>query len=156
MKRKVTSQDIEIAIANYYDPRVNIIVPNVSWGLFSHECDILVVRKTNYCIEVEIKISKQDLKADFKKEKQHIDKKNRIKELYYAFPVEMYDDCKELIPEECGIFVYLLDGSLSLERKAKERQGAKPLTDKEVFQVARLGTLRIWSLKRKIQKLIEK
>jgi len=61
------TSDIEFAVAKYFNFRKNLIVPNVSWGFNIHECDLLIVRKSGYAIEVEIKISKSDFKADFKK-----------------------------------------------------------------------------------------
>lgn len=54
--------EMEIAIANLFDIRKNIIVPNISCGLGIHECDLFIVRNSGYCIEVEIKRSEQDLK----------------------------------------------------------------------------------------------
>jgi len=39
----MNSQDIEIAIANLFNPRKNLIIPRVSWGFAIHECDVLIV-----------------------------------------------------------------------------------------------------------------
>ena len=51
--------DIEIAIANHLNTNQNLIVPNISYGLgFHYELDLLVVTKSNYADEIEIKISK--------------------------------------------------------------------------------------------------
>jgi|GEM_PF-1026902 len=44
-----------------------VVVPNCNWT--GHECDLLVVTETLRVIDVEIKISRADLKADAKKEK---------------------------------------------------------------------------------------
>ncbi len=44
-----------------------VIVPNCNWT--GHECDLLVVTESLRIIDVEIKISRADLKADAKKEK---------------------------------------------------------------------------------------
>lgn len=44
-----------------------VVVPNCNWT--GHECDLLVVTDNLRIIDVEIKISRSDLKADAKKEK---------------------------------------------------------------------------------------
>ena len=63
-----TAAEIEVVVAQYFDPRRNVIVPNVWWGWgLRHECDLVVMTKTGYAYEVEIKVSRSDLKADLKK-----------------------------------------------------------------------------------------
>jgi len=42
------SLDIEIAVMEYLGTRTNLIVPNVSWGMDLHECDILSLSKAGY------------------------------------------------------------------------------------------------------------
>ena len=80
----LTAKDIEISVAKYMDPRVNLIVPNASWGLGLHECDLLVISKAGYASEVEIKVSKADLLRD--REKRHGHASDRIKALWFALP----------------------------------------------------------------------
>ena len=53
--------DIELAVSNYLNPRTNLIVPNVHWGMCLHECDLLVITRSGYAWEVEIKVSRVDL-----------------------------------------------------------------------------------------------
>jgi hypothetical protein len=155
------SVDIELALLRLYSARVNIVVPNVSWGLFSHECDIIVCRPTGYVAEIEIKVSVADMKADLKKQHHHVDRQNRIRELYYAIPKKIYDKCIQYIPEEAGIIVVeeyyeeLLKDDFyfaTIKRKAKANRFARVLTDKEKLKLAHLGTMRIWNLKRKLKK----
>ena len=77
----ITVSEIELAVAHYFDPRRNIIVPNVWWGMgFNYECDLLVLTKAGYAYEVEIKTTKSDLKADLKKEHGH--KSDKIRKLF--------------------------------------------------------------------------
>ena len=97
--------------------------------------------------------------ADFKKKMNHIDKKNRIVQLYYAFPLEFLPKLEELVPKDCGIITIrtyhsggIRLGSASIHREAKRRKGAKKLTQKEQLKIARLGTLRIWTLKENLNK----
>jgi hypothetical protein len=143
--------DIELAIASYFDPRRNMIVPNVSWGMNLHECDLLIMTKSRYLYEIEIKISKSDLKKDL--EKRHGHKSNKIKRLYFAMP-EHLRDCAELIPERAGIILVIDKGSYrrcNTIRPAKDNNESVPLTIEESFNLARLGVLRIFPLKKKLR-----
>ena len=160
-KPVISTPEMEVAIANYFGTRKHITVPNVSWGFFNHECDLFLIRKSGYGFEVEIKRSKSDMMADFKKKHGHKDRKNRIVQLYYAFPEELLPKVKDLVPEDCGIITVQYNEwterpYASMHRDAKRRKGAKPLTQKEQLQIARLGTLRIWTLKDKLNKMKRK
>ena len=155
--KPITTIEMEVAISNKFGVRTNIIVPNISWGLSGmHECDVFIVKMTGYCVEVEIKRSKSDLLADFKKGHNHRDRGNRIKEFYYCFPETMLKTCEELIPKGAGIIVCKRHGDnvhASFYRDPIPRLGAMKLTKEDQFKVAKLGTMRIWSLKKKIIKL---
>jgi len=147
---------MEVAIAKYFGIRTHIIVPNLSWGFFSHECDLFLIRTSGYGFEVEIKRSKSDMVADFKKKHGHKDRRNRIVQLYYAFPIELLPKVEGLVPKDCGIITveYYGDrGYARMHRDAKRKKGAKRLTEKEQLQIARLVTLRIWTLKEKLNLL---
>ncbi len=149
---------MELAIATYFGTRANIIVPNISWGFGIHECDLFLIKKSGVAVEVEIKRSKSDLLADFKKGHNHHDKQNRITEMYYAFPEELYESCKDLVPEDAGIITcyrwidYKKREKIgaTVKRNPKRIKGARKLTLEEQLKIARLGCLRIWSLKQKI------
>lgn len=158
-EKPITTIEMEEAISRYFGIRTNIIVPNISWGLPGmHECDVFIVRRSGYVIEVEIKRTKADLLADFKKKHDHSD--IRIKEFYYALPESLLKTCTEFIPEHAGIIscsrskwstrnsVYA-----SEIRLPKPRKDARKLTHEEQFKVAKLGCMRIWKLKEKIIKL---
>ena len=157
----VTTAEMEVAIAKYFNYRQHIVVPNLSWGFFSHECDLFLIRKSGFGFEVEIKRSKSDMIADFSKHHGHVDRKNRIVQLYYAFPVELLPKVEDLVPPECGIITvkkykstgYEYRAYASMHRDAKRRKGAKRLTKDEQLKIARLGTLRIWTLKEKLNLL---
>src|SRR5690606_39543630 len=100
----MTLYEIECALAGYYNPRVNLSVPNVSGGMgLRHECDLLVLRKTGYCAEIEIKRSRADCRADLNKRHGH--ESDMIRELWFALPSSIYESCRELVPERAGILV---------------------------------------------------
>lgn len=157
MKIECAAQ-IEHLIAQYFDPRRNIIVPNVWWGMgFKHECDLLVLTKTGFAYEVEIKISRSDLKADLKKRTGH--HSTKIRKLYFAIP-ERLKPCIDLIPERAGILVVhehgTMPGAVRKFREAKSVETARRFTTEERIKLAELGTMRIWPLKRTINDLWER
>ena len=154
--KPIKTIEMETAIARYFGIRENIIVPNISWGFLSHEADMFIIKKSGYAVEVEIKITKQDLLADFKKGHNHKDGQNRISEFYYAMPLELLKKCKDIIPEDAGIITCQRTNEkvyAHRERTAKKIKNARKLTMPEQFSIARLGTLRIWTNKEKIIKL---
>ena len=122
----------------------------------------MVVRKSGVAIEIEIKVSLQDFKADLKKRHHHQERLNRISEFYYAMPDTLYEKCKDLIPENAGVIICYryynsykkIDEILTHTKKqAKKIKNARKLTLDEQFKVAILGTMRIFNLKVKIVKL---
>jgi hypothetical protein len=156
----MTAAEIQYALTyssnSPFYARSHIVVPNVYWGLdFEHEIDLLVVSQPAATgTEVEIKISKGDLKRDFKKKHGHRDE--RIWRLFYAGPFELKDAFFELVPPECGIITVQKwpngEGSrpkydVSVRRNAKmSYSGKKVFTDKEIFKLMRLAYFRYWSM----------
>lgn len=153
ISRKIKTIDIEVALAYYFDYRRNLIVPNVSWGLHTHECDMFIMSKSGYATEVEIKISRADLKKD--SEKRHGHASNKIKQLYFAIPPHLLPDI-EYIPERAGILIVYYKEHALYPTVYKLRDAVTNNTYKyspnEISKLARLGTLRIWSLKQKLIK----
>ena len=152
--------DIEIAVARYFNTRVNLIVPNISRGMGLHECDLLIITKNNYAYEVEIKVSLSDLKKDVEKQHNHgmtvpkvfeglIPVNDKIRELYFAIPNYLLK-YQHYIPEQAGIITVEEGGRCETIREAKIKSEYR-FTDDEKFNVARLGTMRIWSLKSKLR-----
>jgi len=78
-KNKMTAIDIEEALYRRFSMKEYIAVPNVYWGLgINYEIDMFICnKKSKICSEIEIKISKSDLKAD--KKKKHQFRRIRIK-----------------------------------------------------------------------------
>lgn len=140
-----------MAVARYFNTRQNLIVPNISWGMFLHECDMLVVTKAGYAYEIEIKVSKSDLKADMFKKHGHNSRK--IKRLYFAIPEELINAI-EYIPERAGIIVVKPANGYYYGRCYKIREAAVvgdyKFTAEDRLKVAMLGTMRMWNLKENI------
>jgi hypothetical protein len=152
MQEKITTPEIEVAIAKYFDIRRNIIVPNIFWSFFNYELDLLIITRSRYAYEVEIKISLQDLKKD--KEKYHCHNSNKIKKLYFAIPKKLMPHI-EHIPEEAGILVVYVNmwGELSVRKEREAVNKSKyQWTQDQIYEVTKLGTMRIWRLKEIINK----
>ena len=149
------TEQIEYAISRCYDLRSHLVVPNISWGLLNYEADILVVRQSGYCIEYEIKRTFSDYKKDF--EKRHFHDDPRVKEFYYAFPAELWHkregDIRKLLPKDAGVLVLYNGKTLpytKVKKEAEVKKNCRPLSQSEMYTVARLGTLRIWNLKQRL------
>lgn len=156
---KITTPQMEVALANFLDYRANLIVPNVYWGLSGmHECDLLVVSKAGYLTEIEIKITRAGLRAD--KKKPHGHRCPRIKRLFFALP-DYLEHCIDLVPERAGIILvrpesvdYKANPFLVLRcrqiRPAQRNKAAGKISNVDRYKIARLGALRIWNLKQKL------
>jgi len=149
---KLSYLDIELAIVKHYGIRQHIIVPNcyINFGTsVDHECDLIIIKRSGYAEEIEIKMSKSDFKADFKKKHRHIDE--RLQHLYYAIPSEIYEQCKELIPEYAGVFTITKyeDRAFTKCVKSAPKKKCRKLTTEEQLKIARLGVMRVWNLKEK-------
>lgn len=150
---KRTVKEIEDLIVGN-DIRENLYVPNVSWGFFvEHEADLVKVSRSGFLTEYEIKRSWSDFVADFKKRSYHSD--DRISEFYYVVPKVMAQAASKFIDESSmrlygpGIYYFSEEsGWLSLQRKCNRPKGTKMYVE-DMYEIARLGTLRYWSLRRK-------
>ncbi len=159
---KPTTLDMETALVNYFCPRKNLIVPNVSWGMFPHEVDLCVLSPSNYASEIEIKISKSDLKQD--KKKAHSHECSLIKYLWFAVPEHLAKEVQH-IPERAGIIIvswrepyhgqyHTLPGAFICTKIRKPKQATNyKWSDDQRASLLRLGCMRVWALKKKLQKL---
>jgi hypothetical protein len=95
------------ALTQYYDSPYKLgsafVIPNCSY--FGHECDVLVISKSDYATEIELKASLSDLKADMKKWHKHYSP--YIRQLYFGISEDIdYDKALEYIPENAGIILF--------------------------------------------------
>lgn len=154
-KHALSNLQMEVALAKYFNVRKYIIVPNASWGLDLHECDLLILmKKSFYATEIEIKRSKADLENDLKKRHGH--HSNKIKNLYFAIPAELQEHIG-LIPDRAGVvLIHSKPGRVTkcqIVRRAKANTNARPFTREEVNKMLEIGIMRIWKLKEKLSKL---
>jgi len=144
----MTAQQVEIAVAKHFGYRQNLIVPNVHWGLnLPYEADLVVLRPSGWAIEVEIKVSAADIRADLKKTRQH--DSNLFRELYFAVPERLSTNTN--IPEHAGILsVYeYKPGWLKVKmlRRSVLRKTATKWKPETRQKLCELAAMRIWSLK---------
>ena len=103
----MTTLEVEIAMMKELRFNQNIVVPNVSFGMrvngeSLHECDLLCLTPSGYATEIEIKVSKSDLKKDASKNHCHIHK--GIKAFWLAVPEELKDFALDHIPYRAGLY----------------------------------------------------
>lgn len=147
---------MEIALMKELNVRINIIVPNVSFGMCLggkslHECDLLSLSKSNYATEIEIKVSKSDLLKD--KLKKHGHKHGHIKTLWFAVPEKLKEVALSEIPERAGLYIVKNNMKVYVVKNPIINKKAKKWTEKERVQLLRLGAMRILTLKNNIFKL---
>jgi len=143
------SLDVECAVAAYFNPRVNLAIPNVSWAFLHYEADLLIITRSDYLYEVEIKISKYDLKKDLEKRHKHDNRK--VSRVFFAVPESLLRN-KGMIPEYAGILVVDENWYCRKEREAPIRNKYK-LSETEVKDLYRLGALKLWTAKNKLKEI---
>jgi len=146
-----------------------VMVPRCNWT--GNECDLLIVTNDLRIIDVEIKISRQDFKADRKKEKWFhswdwkIDgpwsnKRKRPRRLpskiwkhYFAIPREVWsEDLIEFLPsKDCGVITLWKsersDGLIvcNVVKRAIPSKTAEKISAQSAVAIARLASLRMWN-----------
>ena len=165
---KVSTLEMEVALMNFLGIRQNTVIPNVSWAFFSHEVDLLSLSIAGYATEIEIKISKSDLKKDA--EKKHKHESSLLKYLYFAVPEDLVEFALLNIPKRAGllsvrrikntgyyqsslnVFYEVPPIRVNVIREAEKNKTARKWSDAQIYKLLRVGVMRILGLKRKILK----
>ena len=139
------------------------VVDNCIWTGF--EADLLIVEPRLRIIDVEIKVSRADLKADYHKDKwldfsfhgrqrSELPRKlwpRQVWKHYYAVPLDIWtEDLREhLGSPKSGVLVLreMPNGKIDAycEKRATPNKDAKTLSAEQVLDIARLATLRLWN-----------
>lgn len=133
-----------------------LAVPNTNWT--GYETDLLVVTKDLRLVDVEIKISRADLKADAKKTKwwvtrpwsrRHVAPLQRewpdqVWKHYYCLPAELWSPELEGFIRPCSGILLLTPTGVYVQRRAKPNPGAKSIGAADAIDIARLAGLRMW------------
>lgn len=148
-----------------------VLVDNCNWT--GYECDVLAVTQDLRIIDVEVKISRADLKADAKKDKwwqrltyaeaqrRGVDMWSRgdrrqhppkVWKHYYAMPAELWaDSLFEFLPSPAS-GVLLLEQRVGSQlpvlvkcvRRATPNRDATRISPEAAIDIARLANLRMW------------
>lgn len=149
---------------NVFRARYLVVCPNCHFT--GHECDLLAVRADLRLVDVEIKISRQDLKADKHKEKwlkplewlrwgetrgprEPVPYPPKIWKHYYALPKAIWtDELLEEIQPISGILLIKDWGDrpyMTVKRQAKPNKEAKAIEPRDLCKIAKLTSDRMWS-----------
>ena len=169
----MTTEQIELSLMFNLNYNQNYIVPNITNIGFqlAFEADMLYITKLGYATCFEIKVSKSDLKNDLKK--SHIKNLDeglligmsrsytpieyyykKLKFFNYAVPEYLVEDALNQIPNFAGLYYFINKGHdklpvMKIKRHPKIIHNYK-WTNKEILEILRLGTMRIYNLKRKL------
>lgn len=148
-----------------------VLVDNCNWT--GHECDVLGVTTDLRIIDVEIKISRSDLKADAHKDKwwhrqygawnpierrQELQKAGRqhppkVWKHYYALPASIWKpELLEFLPSPASGVILMREPRnrweppvvATVARRATPAKDAYRLKPEQVMDIARLANLRMW------------
>lgn len=168
IETKLSVKEIERIIVAYLGGvRMNIIVPNLSWGFLNHEADLISIDKNGYLTEVEIKRSFEDFKADFKKDNYH-DTDEHVYRFGYFVPKSVLIKCIEYNNEHCkgvtfngepySVFGFTDDGKVYDEKgriihlafSCSNNPEKRKLSLGERLKVAHLGCMRLYPLGKRV------
>jgi len=157
-----------------------VLVDNCNWT--GHECDVLAVTTDLRIIDVEVKISRSDLKADAKKDKWWSRSASwrewagetrpdpiarvhppKVWKHYYALPSDIWKpELLDCLPSKASGVLLLRDiaGARSINapvvvtcaRRAKPNPDAMRLKPEHVMDIARLANLRMWEARHQAEK----
>lgn len=161
-----------------FNRKALVVVPRCGWT--GYECDLLVVMPCLRIIDVEIKISRSDWRADAGKDKwfSHWDWRRdgprppgghgpprewppKVWKHYYAVPAAVYTpDLLASIPAASGVLTLSVASTGRVVPRAV--RGAKPCRDAQrisagdAVDIARLAGLRMWDALERVEKRMRK
>lgn len=156
-----------------------VLVDNCNWT--GYECDVLAVTTDLRIIDVEVKISRADLKADAKKDKWwHRQSRGwppreptpatprdwppKIWKHYYAMPADIWKpELLDCLPSSASGVLLLREQAypggapviVNCIRRATPAKDAYRLKPDEVMDIARLANLRMWEAYRRAAANVE-
>ena len=167
VEEKWTEARIARAVAFGLPPGKSVLViPNCGWT--GHECDLLVVEKGLRIIDVEIKVSRSDFKADASKAKwwHHRPWSRRHKQAssaprlwpvkvwkhYYILPADIWKpEMLDQVSPASGVLLVKANKNMKAGisfltvRRAKPNRQATPISPADAIDLARLASLRMWT-----------
>lgn len=171
LQTTLTVKEIEEMVINnplYFNIRTDIAIPNLSWSLLPYEADLIIMNKSGYITEFEIKRSFEDLKKDFRKNIFH--NSELINRFYYVLPksieektlklfdkhledenyVKIFGKSTNIIKHYPAVIWYEDDGKMSTNNGSPYLWGKhRKLFLEERVTLLRLLNMRYWNLRRK-------
>lgn len=165
---KWTEKNIAAHLARFtFNRKCLVVLPNCLWT--GYECDLLAVTRDLRIIDVEVKISRADFRADAAKDKwfhswnwredgPYDETKRKAREWprrvwkhYYCLPEAIWTPALlDSAPPASGILLIREreakhGGSyIRCERMAKPCRDAEKITAADAIDIARLASLRMW------------
>lgn len=151
----MTELDVQFAVYNHramIQP-CPIIIPNIYY--FSWESDVLFVTKSMCLYEYEIKLTKSDFRADFKKEFRH----HRLANKVMGYPAEFWYVCPpdiipvDEVPEYAGLahvapykglYMSEFPNTLSVIKKAPRLSGHEKMPKGRLMEMLYKMSHRYW------------
>lgn len=172
----INSKDLQIAFYQDTSQRYEIVAPNIYLDWEFNEMDLFALRRSGYVDEIEIKLSKSDFLADFKKtvtvesNYQCIIADNSSYEGFYEMakhealqkglphcnyfsflmPEELAEKCD--IPEHAGLYIYRIDNAgYSRVREIKKAKllHKRKISERLKYEVGRKMAYRYWHMAQK-------
>lgn len=162
--RKVTAQEIQQSLINYIKGGYDIVLPNYYFGRY--ECDVFRIQESGYTVEYEIKVSREDFFADFKKGfkgEKHCNLKagtgfNCPNRFYFVVPKGLVK--AEEVPEYAGLLTY--EFGFDIKKNAKllhktkftnYRKIAHQLSDRDLYSRIKIYNLQGKEPQKEIKRL---
>jgi hypothetical protein len=163
----ITSREIVNSLcAHHWEPTTHLLVPNAC-SLCGWEQDLVVIHKSGFMEEVEVKISASDYRREFsdrsfdKFRKHSIFRgelepghgSSRVRRFWFAMPAELAEKLAGEIPEYAGLLsvkrAAVRSQCVTIVKKAPILRGSRKLEPEEQIAVLRLAHLRYWDVRRK-------
>jgi len=161
-------EELIISNSSFFNIRNDIAIPNLSWSLLPYEADLIILNKSGYISEFEIKRSYEDLKHDFNKKTYH--DSELIYKFYYVLPLCLEEKAQELFDKHTqdenyiklfgkttenikhypAVLYYDEDGKIKTNKQSPYLWGKhRKLFLEEKVTLMRLLSIRYWNLRMK-------
>ncbi len=147
-----------ILVRRLFSSRCLVVVNNTTWS--GSEADLLgVCQRTLKPIEIEIKVSRSDLRADAGKDKwvERVGWHDAVPPMirqwprliwkhYYCVPASVWHDdlAASLASQKSGVLTIDDRGRIDVRRRVTANPSAKPVSMTGICDIARLASLRMW------------
>ena len=138
-RSNVASKNIEASLSMHLYEKQHSPITTHFTGYGLSECDVISVSKSNYIYEYEVKISRSDFKADFKKEKHKLMTEGKsVTERLIKENNEMIKDVWYLTP---NYFYFVVPKDLISIQEVPEYAGLIYVSEDLVFEIIKKAPL---------------